>query len=58
MLEVCAQLWEQVLLDIMYDLPSMESVSKVVVDSSVITGENKPFVIYDGGEKQQRAAAD
>jgi ATP-dependent Clp protease ATP-binding subunit ClpX len=49
---------EQVLLDIMYDLPSMESVSKVVVDSSVIAGENKPFVIYDGGEVQQRAAAD
>jgi ATP-dependent Clp protease ATP-binding subunit ClpX len=49
---------EQVLLDIMYDLPSMDSVGKVVVDSSVIAGENKPFVIYDGGEKQQRAAAE
>jgi ATP-dependent Clp protease ATP-binding subunit ClpX len=48
---------EQVLLDIMYDLPSMDSVSKVVVDSSVILGENKPFVIYDGGEQQQLAAA-
>jgi ATP-dependent Clp protease ATP-binding subunit ClpX len=50
---------EQVLLDIMYDLPSMDSVSKVVVDSSVIAGENKPFVIYDGGEQpQQRVASD
>ncbi|KAA6183303.1 ATP-dependent Clp protease ATP-binding subunit ClpX [Thiohalocapsa marina] len=48
---------EQVLLDIMYDLPSMDSVSKVVVDSSVIDGENKPFIIYDGGEPQQRLAA-
>jgi hypothetical protein len=27
------------------------------VDSSVIFGENKPFVIYDGGEPQQLAAA-
>ena len=43
---------EQVLLDIMYDLPSMENVSKVVVDQSVIRGENAPFVLYEGGEKQ------
>ncbi len=43
---------EQVLLDIMYDLPSMDNVSKVVVDASVIAGENKPYVIYDGVEKQ------
>ena len=41
---------EQILLDIMYDLPSMEHVSKVVVDESVIRGDNRPFVIYDGGE--------
>jgi ATP-dependent Clp protease ATP-binding subunit ClpX len=43
---------EQVLLDIMYDLPSMDHVGKVVVDASVIAGENPPFVIYDGVEKQ------
>ena len=43
---------EQVLLDSMYDLPSMDNVSKVVVDASVIAGENEPFVIYDGGDKQ------
>jgi len=47
---------EQVLLDIMYDLPSMDDVSKVVVDESVIAGENQPFLIYDGVEK--RAASD
>ncbi|MBK1699869.1 ATP-dependent Clp protease ATP-binding subunit ClpX [Thiococcus pfennigii] len=47
---------EQVLLDIMYELPSMESVSKIVVDESVIAGENPPFILYDGVEK--RAAAD
>ncbi len=41
---------EQILLDTMYDLPSMEHVSKVVVDESVIRGENRPFVIFDGGE--------
>jgi len=48
---------EQALLDIMYDLPSMDDVSKVVVDGSVISGENDPFIIYDGGE-QQLAASD
>ena len=47
---------EQVRLDIMYDLPSMDSVCKVVVDGSVISGENAPFVIYDGVEKQLAAS--
>jgi len=47
---------EQVLLDIMYDLPSTDNVSKVVVDGSVISGENDPFVIYDGVEKQLAAS--
>ncbi len=48
---------EQTLLDIMYDLPSMDNVSKVVIDGSVISGENDPLIIYDGGD-QQLAASD
>jgi ATP-dependent Clp protease ATP-binding subunit ClpX len=48
---------EHVLLDIMYDLPSMENVSKVVIDEAVIRGEAKPYVIYEGNE-QQRVASD
>ena len=47
---------EQVLLDTMYDLPSMEDVSKVVVDESVVIGENDPYVIYQGGEKKLAAS--
>ncbi len=47
---------EQVLLDTMYDLPSMDHVSKAVIDGSVIAGENKPFLIYDGMEKQAAVA--
>ena len=43
---------EQVLLDIMYDLPSIDNVGKVVVDASVISGENDPFIIYDGVDQQ------
>jgi ATP-dependent Clp protease ATP-binding subunit ClpX len=37
---------EHSLLDIMYDLPSMDNVSKVVLDVSSANGEIKPIVIY------------
>ena len=48
---------EHTLLDIMYELPSMEAVSKVVVDEAVIAGEAQPYVIYDGGESSSLAVA-
>jgi ATP-dependent Clp protease ATP-binding subunit ClpX len=38
---------ENVLLDTMFDLPSLENVSKVVIDESVIAGENDPILIYE-----------
>jgi ATP-dependent Clp protease ATP-binding subunit ClpX len=41
---------EQILLDTMYDLPSMENVSKVVIDENVIAGEAKPYMIFDAPE--------
>ncbi len=44
------------LLDTMYDLPSMDDVSKVVVDGPVIRGESSPYIIYQGGEKQLAAS--
>lgn len=37
---------EHALLDIMFDLPSMENVSKVVLDSNGTSGEIKPIVMY------------
>ena len=37
---------ESVLLDTMYELPSQENVSKVVVDESVIEQKSEPYVIY------------
>ncbi|KAF1695634.1 ATP-dependent Clp protease ATP-binding subunit ClpX [Pseudoxanthomonas koreensis] len=37
---------ESVLLDTMYDLPSAENVSKVVVDESVIDHRTEPYLIY------------
>jgi len=48
---------ENTLLDIMYDLPAMENVSKIVVDAAVIEGNAQPYVIYEGGE-MQRVASD
>lgn len=48
---------EHVLLDTMYDLPSMENVSKVVIDEAVINGDAKPYIIYESNE-QQRAVSD
>ena len=47
---------ESVLLDTMYELPSMENVSKIVVDETTINGESKPLVIYDS--KQDQAASE
>jgi ATP-dependent Clp protease ATP-binding subunit ClpX len=41
---------ENVLLDTMYDLPSMSNATKVVVDDAVVTGETKPYVIYEADE--------
>ena len=37
---------EQTLLDIMFDLPSLQNVQKVVVDENAIEGDGKPLVIY------------
>ena len=39
---------EHVLLDTMYELPSLEHVSKVVVDDAVINGQAEPYLIYRG----------
>ncbi len=48
---------ENTLLDIMYDLPALENVSKVVVDAAVIESDAQPYILYEGGELQ-RAASD
>ena len=47
---------EGVLLNSMYDLPSIENVSKVVVDETVIEGEAEPYILYENNEKQAAAA--
>lgn len=49
---------EQVLLDTMFDLPSLEHVSKVVVDEAVINGQAEPYLIYQGNQQVRTAAAE
>ena len=46
---------ETVLLDTMYKIPSQAEVIKVVVDSSVINGENEPLLVYE--QKKARKVA-
>jgi len=41
---------EQVLLDTMYDLPSLDNVRKVVIDENVIVGSAEPYMIFDTPE--------
>jgi ATP-dependent Clp protease ATP-binding subunit ClpX len=42
---------EHSLLDIMFDLPSLANVQKVVVDEGAITGDGKPLLIYSDQPK-------
>ena len=42
---------EQILLDTMYELPTLENVSKVVVDESMVSADGKPLLIYSDSQK-------
>ncbi len=44
---------ENILLDTMYELPSLEGVSKVVIDETVVDGANEPYLVYEGGKPQK-----
>jgi ATP-dependent Clp protease ATP-binding subunit ClpX len=47
---------ENVLLDTMYELPSNDKISKVVIDESVIHGKSEPIIVYES--EQTRAVAE
>jgi ATP-dependent protease Clp, ATPase subunit len=49
---------ENVLLDIMYEIPSRGNVSKVVVDAAVIQGESEPLVVYENNETPKAASSE
>ena len=48
---------ESVLLDTMYQLPSTDSIAKVVVDEGVIKGESEPILMYENVEEASATAA-
>ena len=47
---------EAILLDTMFDLPSMEGVSEVVVDKDVVEGRKEPVRVFTEGKKAEDAA--
>ena len=48
---------ESVLLDSMYKIPSLEKVSKVVIDAAVIGGESEPLLMFENAEASTSKAA-
>ncbi|MEP4147792.1 MAG: ATP-dependent Clp protease ATP-binding subunit ClpX [Halioglobus sp.] len=48
---------EGILLDSMYNIPSRDDVSKVVIDESVIRGDSEPLLVYQSSEPAARAAS-
>jgi ATP-dependent Clp protease ATP-binding subunit ClpX len=48
---------EKILLDIMYDLPSMQNVSKVVIDEAVAKGDSKPIILYENKDMPVKQSA-
>jgi ATP-dependent Clp protease ATP-binding subunit ClpX len=49
---------EAVLLDTMYELPSLENVSRVVVDESVINHQAEPYLIYSNNPVAKAASGE
>jgi ATP-dependent Clp protease ATP-binding subunit ClpX len=48
---------ESVLLETMYKIPSEDTVSKVVIDESVINGESEPLLVYKTPEQEPLKSA-
>jgi len=48
---------ENALLDTMYDLPSLENVTKAVIDEGVINKTSEPLLIYGQAEQSARVAS-
>lgn len=46
---------ENVLLNTMYELPSSDNISRVVVDESVILGTSEPYLVYESEKKKASA---
>lgn len=44
---------EHILLEIMYEIPSMTDISKVVIDASVVNGDSEPLLIFENPEQKR-----
>lgn len=42
---------EKTLLDTMYELPSLNNVTKVIVDDTCVKGESSPMIVYENNEQ-------
>jgi len=49
---------ENILLDTMYELPSLEGVIQVIVDENVVLNEGKPVLVYANDEKRSEAVGE
>ena len=47
---------ENILLDTMYDLPSIEGLTKVVIDENAVINDSNPVLIYENDAGKQTAA--
>jgi ATP-dependent Clp protease ATP-binding subunit ClpX len=47
---------ENILLDLMYDIPSDQNIEKVVLDSSSVSGESEPLVVYSQTETPKESS--
>jgi ATP-dependent Clp protease ATP-binding subunit ClpX len=43
---------EHTLLDVMYDLPTLENVEKVTIDANTVKGDSSPLFLYAGDNKK------
>jgi len=47
---------ENILLDLMYDIPSDQNIEKVVLDSSSVSGESEPLVVYSQSDAPKESS--
>ncbi len=48
---------ENILLETMYELPSLDNVTKVVLDEGVINGDAKPYMVFENNESPKTASS-
>ena len=45
---------ENILLKIMYDLPSQDNIEEVIVDASAVKGQTQPILVHSKGESKSK----